>query len=31
MKPHKIDPDVLAKIAREAVGLPLEGGELFDL
>jgi hypothetical protein len=30
MKPYKIDPDVLAKIAKEAVGGPLEGGELLD-
>jgi hypothetical protein len=30
MKPYKIDTEVLAKIAREAVGRPLEGGELLD-
>jgi hypothetical protein len=30
MKPYKIDPDVLAEIAKEAVGRPLEGGELLD-
>ena len=30
MKPYKIDPDVLAKIAKDAIGRPLEGGELLD-
>ncbi|GAC1652154.1 MAG: hypothetical protein NVS4B6_28490 [Mycobacterium sp.] len=29
MKPYKIDPEVLHKVAMEVVGLPLEGGELF--
>jgi sigma non-opioid intracellular receptor len=26
--PYKIDPDVLATVAKEVVGLPLDGGEL---
>jgi sigma non-opioid intracellular receptor len=30
MKPYKIDTEVLAKIAKEAVDGPLEGGELLD-
>lgn len=29
MKPYKINPDVLHKVAKEVVGLPLEGGELL--
>jgi sigma non-opioid intracellular receptor len=28
MKPYKIDPDVLHKVAQQVVDLPLEGGEL---
>lgn len=29
MKPYKIDPSVLHKVAKDVVGLPLEGGELL--
>ena len=29
MKSYKIDPDVLHTVAKEVVGLPLEGGELL--
>ena len=28
--PYKIDPDVLATVAKEVVGLPLAGGELIS-
>src|SRR4051794_6496676 len=28
--PYKIDPEVLAGIAKQVVGLPLEGGELIS-
>ena len=27
---YKIDPEVLAGIAKQVVGLPLEGGELIS-
>jgi hypothetical protein len=27
--PYKIDSDVLHKVAKQVVGLPLEGGELI--
>jgi hypothetical protein len=27
---YKIDPDVLGKVAKEVVGLPVEGGELIS-
>jgi hypothetical protein len=29
MKPYKIDPDVLHKIAKQVVGLPVDDGELL--
>jgi sigma non-opioid intracellular receptor len=29
MKPYKINPDVLHKVVKEVVGLPLEAGELL--
>jgi hypothetical protein len=28
--PYKIDPDVLHKVAKQVVGLRLEGGELIS-
>ena len=28
--PYRIDPDVLAKVAKEVVGLPVAGGELIS-
>ncbi|WP_293010375.1 isomerase [Mycobacterium sp.] len=30
MKPYKIDPDVLAQIAKDAIGRPLDSGERLD-
>lgn len=30
MAAYKVDPEVLAKIAKEVVGLPLHNGELVD-
>ena len=30
MMPYKIESDVLHKIAKQVVGLPLEGGELIS-